>query len=191
MGLVPAILLYFIIAMGQGPLPDPFVELGAISYGSVVINVVAIGFPLMVAELLSMTKAWRASWIFFALPADRARLVVNAGLCVTLFLVVPIALVIGGVLGWSLGSPWHAAAHALVLALLAHLAVQARPLIGPHLPFSRPPMKGGTVAHTLGGLFGFAVVGFFLPLFLGIVYSTTAFTVTFIGLRMERREFAG
>ena len=65
------------------------------------------------------------------------------------------------------------------------------------------------MAHTLGGLLGFAVVGFFLPLFLGVVYSTTAFTVAFIGLlllaavaapavvrggirlRMERREFAG
>ena len=72
MGLVPAILIYSFLAMRQGPLPDPFVEPGAISYGLVVMNVVAIGFPLIVAELLSMTKSWRASWIFFTLPADRA-----------------------------------------------------------------------------------------------------------------------
>lgn len=209
MGLVPAILAYSFIAMRQGPLPDPFVDLGEFSYGLVVMNFAAIGFPLVVAELLSMTKSWRASWIFFTLPADRAKLVVNAGLCVTLFLIAPIALLIGGVLVWSLGSPWHAAAHALVLALLAHLAVQARQLAGPHLPFSRPPLKGGTMAHTLGGLFVFAVIGVFLPLFFGVVYSATAVTVTFVGLlllaavtapavvragirlRMERREFAG
>ena len=209
MGLVPAILVYSFIAMRQGPLPDPFVELGAVSYGLVVMNFAAIGFPLLVVELLSMSKSWRASWIYFALPADRARLVVNAGLCVTLLLVAPTALVIGGVLIWSLGSPWHAAAHAVVLGVLAHLAVQARLLIGPHLPFSRPPMKGGTMAHTLGGLLVFAVIGLFLPLLLGVVYSTTAGTVAFIGLlllaavaapavvrhgirlRMEGREFAG
>ena len=209
MGLVAAVLACSFIAMRQGPLPDPFVELGEVSYGSVVMNFVAIGFPLVVVELLSMTKSWRASWVFFTLPADRAGLVVNAGLCVTVFLVAPTALVIGGILVWSLGSPWHAAAHALVLALLAHLAVQARQLIGPHLPFSRPPAKGGTMAHTLGGLLVFAVIGFFLPLFFGVVYSATAVTVTFIGLlllaavaapavvrsgirlRMERREFAG
>ena len=209
MGLVPAILVYSFIAMRQGTLPDPFVEPGAVSYGLVVMNFAAIGFPLLVVELLSTSKSWRASWIYFTLPADRARLVVNASLCVTLFLVAPTAIVIGGVLVWSLESPWHAAAHALVLAVLAHLAVQARQLIGPHLPFSRPPMKGGTMAHTLGGLLVFAVIGFFLPLFLGVVYSITAVTVTFIGLlllaavaapavvrrgirlRMERREFAG
>ena len=209
MGLVAVILAYSFIAMRQGPLPDPFVELGAISYGLVVMNFVAIGFPLVVVEFLSVTKSWRASWIFFTLPADRAMLVVNTGLCVTLLLIAPIALLIGGVLVWSLGSPWHAAAHALVLALLAHLAVQARQLIGPHLPFSRPPLKGGTMAHTLGGLFVSAVIGVFLPLFFGVVYSATAVTVTFIGLlllaavaapavvrggirlRMERREFAG
>ena len=209
MGLVAAVLAYSFIAMRQGPLPDPFVELGEVSYGLVVMNFVAIGFPLVVVELLSMTKSWRASWVFFTLPADRAGLVVNAGLCVTVFLVAPTTLVIGGILVWSFGSPWHAAAHALVLALLAHLAVQARQLIGPHLPFSRPPAKGGTMAHTLGGLLVFAVIGFFLPLFFGVVYSATAVTVTFIGLlllaavaapavvrsgirlRMESREFAG
>ena len=65
------------------------------------------------------------------------------------------------------------------------------------------------MAHTLGGLFVFAVIGVFLPLFFGVVYSATAVMVTFIGLlllasvaapavvrggirlRMERREFAG
>ena len=209
MGLVTAILAYSFIAMRQGPLRDPFVDLGEFSYGLAVMNFAAIGFPLVVAELLSMTKSWRASWIFFTLPADQARLVVNAGLCVTLFLVAPTALVVGGVLVWSLESPWHAAAHALILALLAHLAVQARQLIGPHLPFSRPPVKGGTLAHTLGGLFVLAVIGVYLPWFFGVVYSATAVTVTFIGLllvaavaapavvrsgirlRMERREFAG
>ena len=109
----------------------------------------------------------------------------------------------------SLGNPVHAAAHALVLALLAHLAVQARQLVGPHLPFSRPPVKGGTVAQTIGGFMVLGLIGVFLPWFFGVVYSGTAITVTFIGVlllaalvapavvrggirsRMEAREFAG
>ena len=209
MGIVTAILLYSFMAMRQGPLPDPFVDLGAFSRGLVVMNFAAIGLPLVIVELLSVSRSWHASWVFFAGPADRARLAVNASLCVTLFVVAPTALAITGVLAWSLGNPVHAAAHALVLALLAHLAVQARQLVGPHLPFSRPPVKGGTVAHTIGGFMVLALIGVFLPWFFGVVYSGTAIAVTFIGVlliaalvapavvrggirsRMEAREFAG
>ena len=135
MGLVPAILIYSFLAMRQGPLPDPFVELGAISYGSVVMNVVVIGFPLMVADLLSMTKSWRASWIFFTLPADRARLVVNAGLCVSLFLVAPTALVIGGVLFLV---PWKPLARGGARAGTCPAGPPGRPGAATHRP--APPL---------------------------------------------------
>ena len=209
LGYVPAILAFWVAATEGGRLADPFLEVGPFLPGLTVLNFTVIGFPLVIVALLPTAQSWRASWIFFTTPVDGAKLVVSAGLCVTLFVVVPTAFLIAGILMWSLGNPAHAAAHALVLALLAHLAVQGRQLISPRLPFSRPQMKGGSISGALGGLLVVGGIGILLPWFFGVVYADTKVTATVFGLllaaavvapgvvrmgvrsRLDGQEFAG
>ena len=209
LGMLPATLMYFFLAVRDGPLPDPFVEFGLYPMGLGLLHFAAIGFPLAMLETLFRSESFPASWMFFAAPTDRARLVVNSGLCVTVLFVAPYMLVFFGIFAWSFGNLWHAAAHTLVLGLIAHLAIQMLLLAAPRLPFSQPPKKGGRMASLIGMIVVGMVIAIFLPLANGLAYSRTAFTIAYIGLlavlgvvmplavrwgvrgRVERLEFAG
>lgn len=209
LGMLPATLLYFFMAVRDGPLPDPFVELGFSAMGLWLLHFAAIGFPLATLETLFRSESFPASWIFFSTPADRANLVMNAGLCVTLFMIVPFMVLFLGIFAWSFGDLWHAAAHALVLGLIAHLAIQFMLLAAPRLPFSLPTKKGGRMGTLVGMIVVGMVIALFLPLALWVAYSRTAFTIAYIAVlalaavlmpaavrrgvrsRVERLEFAG
>lgn len=209
LAILPATLLYFFMAVRDGPLPDPFVELGFGAMRLWLLHFAAIAFPLSMLETLFRSDSFPASWIFFSTPADRARLVVNAGLCVTLFMIAPFVLVFLGIFAWSFGNLWHASAHTLVLGLIAHLAVQVMLLVAPRLPFSLPTKKGSRMATIFGMIVVGTVIALFLPLALWLAYSRTAFTIAYIGVlaalgaimpllvrrgvrsRVERLEFAG
>ena len=209
LGMLPATLLYFFLAVRDGPLPDPFVEPGFSAMGLWLLHFAAIGFPLATLQTLFRSESFPASWIFFSTPADRAGLVVNAGLCVSLFMIAPFTLVFLGVFAWSFGHLWHAIAHALVLGLNAHLAIQIMLLTVPRLPFSLPTRKGSRMATMVEMIVVGAVIALLLPLALWVAYSRTAFTIAYIGVlalaavlmplavrrgvraRVEQLEFAG
>lgn len=209
LALVPGTLLYFFMAVRDGPLPDPFTELGFGAMGLWLLHFAAIGFPLSMLETLFRSESFPASWIFFATPADRARLVVNAGLCVVLFFIAPLMLLFLGIFTWSFGNLWHALAHTLVLGLIAHIAIQMVLLVAPRLPFSQPPRKGSRMGSFAGMIVVGMVIALFLPLTLWVAYSRTAFTIAFlvvlalagvlmpvlvrrgVGARVEGLEFAG
>ena len=209
LGMLPATLMYFFLAVRNGPLPDPFVEFGLYPMGLGLLHFAAIGFPLAMLETLFRSESFPASWIFFAAPVDRAKLVVNSGLCVTVLFIAPYMLVFLGIFAWSFGDLWHAVAHTLVLGLIAHLAIQLLLLVAPRLPFSQPPKKGGRMTSLIGMIVVGMVIAVFLPLANGLAYSRTAFTIAYIGVlalagvlmpravrrgvraRVERLEFAG
>ena len=209
LGLFPATLVYFFLAVREGPLSDPFVALGFDARGLWLVHLAAIGFPLSLLEYLFRSESFPAAWVFFSTPADRGRLVVNVGLCVTMFLIAPYMLVFFGFFAWSFGNLWHAAAHALVLGLIAHLAVQTMLLIAPRLPFSLPPRKGGRMGYIFAMILVAVLIAVLLPLAQGLAYSRTALTIAYIGMlalaavgmplavrrvarsRTERLEFLG
>ncbi len=209
LGMLPATLLYFFMAVRDGPLPDPFVALGFEAMGLWLLHFAAIAFPLTILETLFRSESFPASWIFFSTPADRARLVMSAGMCVTLFMIAPFVVVFLAIFAWSFGNLWHAVAHALVLGLNAHLAIQMMLLAAPRLPFSMPTRKGSRMGTIVGMIVVGTVIALFLPLALWVAYSRTAFTIAYIGVlalagvltpimvrrgvraRVERLEFAG
>lgn len=209
LGIVPMTLLYVYMSLREGSLPDPFVDLGFGAGRLWMIHFVAIGGPQMLLESLFRSDSFRAGWIFFASPVDRARLVTGAGHCIALFVLVPYLTILGGVFVWAFGDILHAVAHAGVLGLISNLAVQLRLLLAPRLPFSEPPAKSG---FSVGVFTAMAVSGILialLPLPLGAAYASTASTVsTIVALtlanavaprlvarhiapRLQRLEFAG
>ena len=209
LGVVPMTLFYLWFATREGSLADPFVERGFAAGPLWMIHFVALAMPIIVVDSLFRSESYQAAWVFFATPVDRAKLVVNAGICVAVFFVAPYVLLLAGIFVWSFGNALHAAVHAVLLGVLAHLALQLRLLASPLLPFSEPPRKGSAMGHLMGMvLIALAVAGI-LPLFFWVGYASPATTVVTIATlallavlvpraversirpRVQKLEFAG
>jgi len=164
LSILPITILYILASMDDGRLSDPFVQVGFSASGLGMIHFTVLGMPLVLMEHLFRSESHRAAWVFFATPVDRARLVGNVGHTVTIFFLLPYLAILAGVLVWAFGDFWHAVVHAAVLGLISHLAIQARLLLAPRVPFSRPVKKGARVGAFMGVvLIGGLVVGL-LPL---------------------------
>ena len=209
LSLLPITVIYVLMGMGDGGLGDPFVELGFVADGLRLIHFAVLGMPLVLMENLFRSESYRASWIFFASPVDRAKLISSTGTCVTILFLVPYLSAVAGMFVWSFGNLWHGVGHALVLGLLAHLGVQLRLLVAPLLPFSQPLRKGSRVGSMMGlMLLAMLAIGL-LPLVLWVAYARTAWTIAMmvllagagalmprlvtlrIGPRVGRHEFSG
>jgi ABC-2 type transport system permease protein len=100
-------------------------------------------FPAMLKMQLTRSDSYRASWIFFAAPVSRARLIRAAkDVVVTMFL-LPYVVLVAAVMAYATKDPLHAIAHVGVLGLASHLVLQTTILMDPELPFAKPFDKGG------------------------------------------------
>ena len=171
LAILPVTVLYVFMGLRDGPLPDPFVELGFGASDLFLIHLAALAMPLMLMENLFRSESYKAAWVFFSAPVDRARLVANAGNCVTVFFLFPYLIALAGVLAWAFGHLWHALTHALVLGLMAHVLIHTVLIAAPRLPFAMPPRMGGRAGSMMAVMFlGFVGVGL-LPLLLWLAYA--------------------
>ncbi len=209
LSILPMTLLYLYLSLRDGPLPDPFVDLGFGAGGLWLLHLLAVAGPQWLLESLFRSPSFRAAWIFFTAPVDLARLVVHTGHCIAVFALLPYVVVLGGIFAWAFGDVPHAVAHAAVIGLISNLAIQARLMFSPRLPFSEPFVKGGFNANVLLGMVGFGLLVGLLPLPLRFAYASTGATIaTFlllavanaslpliaarrIGPRLRRLEFTG
>ena len=180
---LPMTVIYVLMSLRSGPLPDPFIERGFGASELMPIHLVAVVMPLTLVDSFFRSDSYRAAWVFFVCPVDRGRMVIKVGDCVALFILLPYAALLGVVLSLAFGDVWHGMAHAAVLGLFARLAVQMRVAATPHLPFSRPPRKG----EFSGSLFGATILGMLailvvLPLVLWGAYATTGLSIMTIGI---------
>ncbi len=182
LAILPVTVLYVFMGLRDGPLPDPFVELGFGASDLFLIHLAALAMPLMLMENLFRSESYKAAWVFFSAPVDRARLVANAGNCVTVFFLVPYLILLAGVLAWAFGHLWHAVTHALVLGLMAHVLIHTALIFAPRLPFAMPPRTGARIGSVMGVmLLGFVGVGL-LPLLLWLAYARPLNTVVAIAV---------
>ena len=101
-------------------------------------------------EHLFRSESYRAAWVFFATPVDRARLIGHVGHSVMIFFLLPYLAMLAAVFVWAFGDLWHAVLHTGVLGLISHLGIQARLLVAPRVPFSQPVKKGARVGAFMG-----------------------------------------
>lgn len=209
LAIVPVTLFYLLFATRNGSLPDPFVQPGFSAGRLWLIHFAALAMPVAVMDSLFRSESYPAAWVFFAAPVDRAKLVVNAGICVAVFFVAPYVLLLAGIFLWSFGNASHALVHAVVLGVFAHLALQLRLLASPLLPFSEPPRKGGAMGNLMGMVLISMMIAVFLPLIFRVGYASPVLTVVLaatlailavllpraversIRPRVQRLEFAG
>jgi hypothetical protein len=138
-------------------------------------------FPTMLRMNLVRSDAYRASWIFFATPVDRARIVrASKDLLVTTFL-LPYLLLVGAVIAWFSPSIWHVAVHLIVVGLLSHLVLQVVILLEPELPFSKPLSKGSSSTRVFVVMFVVGTSAAVLPALAPLMYRSGLATAIAIG----------
>ena len=176
LSMLPITLLYVFMSLDDGGLPDPFVHLGYEARGLGLIHFAVLGMPIILMENLFRSQSYRAAWIFFSTPVDRARLVGNVGNSVAIFFLLPYLAMLAGVFTWAFGNVWHALIHAAVLGLVAHLAIQMMLLVAPRLPFAQPVRKGARIGTFMGAVLLAVLALALLPLMLW-VYGRPSWTV--------------
>jgi len=149
LGILPLTVFYLFMALSSGPIPDPFLA-GIKGFGnSVLVYLAVLLFPLMLQTNLRNSDHFQASWIFFASPMQRDRLVLAAKNFVVVYFLLPYLLLIGILFCYFYAALWHAGVQLLVLALVAHIVLQIAVFVSPEVPFSRPVKKGERSARMI------------------------------------------
>ena len=142
-GTVPMFALYFIVMLQLSGPVDPFVSganaLGAL--GLVGIHASVMIAPAMLLEQLYHSESWRAAWVFFAAPANRAHIAVRARHIVTICFFLPYLALAAIGLAWRFEEVWHGLVHAVLLGGLGVLIMQVAQFLWPRLPFALAPNR--------------------------------------------------
>jgi hypothetical protein len=176
LAILPLTIVY--LAMGisnQGAGMDPFTpSRPSQGQGLGLVTVAMLMFPAMLKMSLGRSDAFRASWIFFACPIDRTKLVRAAKNVLVVSFLLPYMLFVAAVLAYFTVNLWHLAVHLLVVGLISHLLLQLITLLDPELPFSKPMAKGrsSTRVFVVSAAVGFGAV--FFPLAGPVIYASPA-----------------
>lgn len=176
---LPITIYYLYLGSQNGPMPDPFIVSAGSGHNQVMfLQVVLYFLPASLKRIITSSDSYRASWIFHVSPADRTKLVIGARNAITLFIVVPYLLLLGGYFAWSFGNVWHAALMMVFLGLMSQIVFEVIVLIDPRLPFSDPPNRaGGGGAAMAGAMIAMMIVG-------AILYFVIVNTVLFSNIRI-------
>jgi hypothetical protein len=141
LGILPLTVIYLFMGLRKGPMADPFVSHGTGLGDYWLLYFAVLMFPIMLNATLVNSDAYQASWIYYATPADRSRLVLASKNFIFAFFVVPYLAVLAVLFFYFWGNPWHVIVQLGVLMLLSHLFMQVAVLFNPVLPFSMPTRK--------------------------------------------------
>jgi hypothetical protein len=174
LGILPLTLVYVFMGWRNGGIGDPFVA----NHNASPVTFAVLMFPTMLKVQLTRSDSFRASWVFFACPTDRMRVVRSSkNVLVALFL-VPYLLFLFALFAYISGQPLHALVHVALLGVVSHLLLQTAVLLDPELPFSRPTEKGKQSSALYGLMFTMILVGVFLQFFTAWLYESVIWTVS-------------
>jgi hypothetical protein len=129
-------------------------------------------FPAMLKMQLTRSDAYKASWIFFAAPVNRARLIRAAKDVVVAMFLLPYLVFVMVAMSWATKSPAHAVVHVGLLGLISHLVLQVTILMDPELPFAKPMEKGRGPASLFALFIGIGIVNVALTVFAPQLYGS-------------------
>jgi hypothetical protein len=164
LALLPLTLLYMFLGARDGRGGDPFTAEGARSGDLIALAV--LFFPTIVVQQFSASEAYRAAWIYFATPANRAALIVSLKNVIVTFFLLPYVAFLAVAFTWRFGHLGHALVHAGFMGLIGHLALQTGALVEPRLPFALPPKKSANSAAMFAWMLIVMIAGNALLFFL-------------------------
>jgi hypothetical protein len=186
LAIMPLTIIYLIMGISsQGTIGDAFVQ-GRSAQGLRLVTIAMLMFPTMLKMNFSRSDAFRASWIFFACPIDRTRMVQAAKNVLVVAFLLPYILIVGVVLSFYTTNVWHLAVHLTVVGLISHLSLQMITFFDPELPFSKPAQKGRSSARIMMVMMTVGIGSVVLPAAATVMYRnsviTTTLIVTLVGL---------
>ncbi len=175
LSILPLTVFYILLGARSAALADPFS--GDPGGGSTPLYFAVVFLPMTLHASLRVSDSWRAAWIFFASPADPARLIVAGKNFVSVWFIGSYLLALAIFWSFFYDRVWHAFLHAVVVGLLAHLLLQAAVILRPEVPFAAEPRHAERtsqlwVLFLIGG-----IIGGLIPIALPLVYASTTWIV--------------
>ncbi|MPY89406.1 MAG: hypothetical protein GEU99_15945 [Luteitalea sp.] len=145
--ILPLTLLYLVIGLDGASRST-----GA---GTTWLDVAVVVFPSVLRQALTRSDAFRAAWVYFAMPADLTSIVLATKNVVLVRFLVPYLLFVTALLAASSlsdgtltpGVAMFHLAHAVWLGFLSHAILMIELTANPALPFSIPPSRGERTWH--------------------------------------------
>ena len=175
-GLVPLVAFYFILAMRNTGSVDPFVP-GSSVWPLFGFHFALLLAPTMLLEQLYWSTSYRAGWIFFSTPVDRARVAADARHCVTLYFVVPFLALAAACLAWLFEAVWHALAHVVLVGLLGVFLMQASQYLWPRLPFTMRPVQSRQTRLLSAQMVGLSLMSVLIGPYASFAYPRPAWAI--------------
>lgn len=129
-------------------------------------------FPAMLKMQLTRSDSFKASWIFFAAPVNRARLIRASKDVVVAMFLLPYLAFVTIAMSWATHDPLRAITHIGILGLISHLVLQITILMEPELPFAKPMDKGRGPASLFGLFIGIGILNVLLTIFSARLYGS-------------------
>ncbi len=140
LSLLPLSAMYFFLAGSEG-IVDPFA--GSFNDSGAFMIFIPLGIlPIMILASLIYSTSYKASWVFFATPANLADIVLAGLKFVHFAFVIPYAIIYAIVLGFFYGSFVHSLLFTTILYLLVAILLRITYAFLGKVPFSIPPKKG-------------------------------------------------
>jgi len=183
LGILPLTVLYMLMAIGKGGIPDPFVRArGNAMGGAALIYMAVMMFPVMLNTAITRSDDYKASWVFYATRADHEKTIVAVKNIVFVLFVLPYLAFTCLIFSFWFHNLVHAIVHTVMLALLSHLGLVLLMLFDPQMPFSRPIAKGERSARLFILSLLSAVLSILaIPLAASFVYISAVRTAALLG----------
>ncbi|MFH0991008.1 MAG: hypothetical protein V1799_13435 [bacterium] len=193
LAVIPITILYIFMGLrGSNTMFNPFHPDWKSLGNSALLYMVIVLFPMMLKEAVTRSESYLASWIFFATPSDKVRLVLSIKRLLFGLFIVPYILFLSIVFSFFFDTMLQVLMHSIVLLLFSQIFLQLFFMLKPQIPFSVPRQLGERTSILVSLmiivpvflLVGLMIIAFFayenLP-----AYSGTVLFLSLIVMLME------
>lgn len=142
--IIPLTIMYIYLGLQDGGrIVDPFLIGKDVEPQKNFFLYLAVAFlPFMIVTGTAYSSSAAASWVFFASPSDKAKLVTASTRFAIIFFCIPYLTFLCAIFTYFFGNILHAVLHCLVLLLMVITMLQLMVTILPRIPFSLPAKSG-------------------------------------------------
>ncbi|MGB5107768.1 MAG: hypothetical protein WBP29_14835 [Candidatus Zixiibacteriota bacterium] len=144
LSIIPLTIIYIYLGVSDsGTIIDPFAIIADAEIQKNYFLYLAVAFlPFMIITGTSYSASANASWVFFASPADRTKLILASSRFALIYFCIPYLIFLSIVFGCFFGNYLHAVLHCFILFLTLIAMLQLMVAIMPRIPFSLPARAG-------------------------------------------------
>jgi ABC-2 type transport system permease protein len=151
LGLLPMFILIALVAIREGYImKDPFLDIASQNHMlSFLIAMPISMLPYVIHYNVQYSKSWHASWVYYATPVDRLKLILAAKHLIIIMFFIPIGVILAITVTLLLDNVLHGILHAIFLINLCLLGLTIVNCISSRLPFSFEKSEGSNALNNM------------------------------------------